>query len=220
MPELDRNSVFAPIATIGEAFALPGRAHEIAVMIDDLRRLDRVKASLSAAVAGDGMADAVVLGWDEVLPGIKQGIDMDWDTGQLMYVVLMMVVGFGIMNTFLMSFLERVREFGVLMAVGMKPSRISRLIGLEAMLLTAVGLAAGLVVGAAVTLYFQRVGIYFASMDELMREMGMDPVMHPELSLRMAVRTSLFVVIVSALVALYPAFKVMRLRPVDAMRAT
>ena len=219
MPDLDKSSLFAHIDTIGDLFSMYGGVHEVAVMIDDLHNLETVQAALTAGIAREKLNGAVALTWDQVLPGVKQGIEMDWKSGQIMYMVLMMIVGFGIMNTFLMAFLERTREFGVMMSIGMRPGQLSRLIFLEAMMLTFVGLIAGLALGSALTYYFQIKGIYFASMEEIMREVGMSPIMYPELSWWLIGRTSAFILVISGVVALYPAIKVTGLRPVEALRS-
>ena len=217
--QMDRSTLFANLDNLDESFSMYGGVHEIAIKIDDLRNLDTVQSDLAATIQKDDIPKTVVLTWDQVLPGVKQGIDLDWQSAQIFYVILMMVVGFGIMNTFLMSFLERTREFGVLMSIGMLPGKIARLIFIEAMLLTAVGLVTGLIGGSALTYYYEVKGISLASMEEMMAEYGMSATMYPELSWWLIRRTSIFIVVVSAIVALYPAIKVMRLQPVDALRS-
>ena len=219
-PELDRSTMFAHIDTIDEAFAMYGGVHEIAVVIDDLKNLDKVVDNLAAGIETDKLEGAVALSWDKVLPGVKQGIDADWQTAQVTYFILMMVVGFGIMNTFLMSFLERTREFGVLMSIGMRQWQIARLVFLEAMALTGFGIAVGLICGSAVTLFFQWYGITIPGTEEMMAEYGMSATQYPALAFWLMRRVSLQIAGIAAVVALYPAIKVLFLRPVQALRAT
>jgi putative ABC transport system permease protein len=218
-PELDRSTMFANIDRIGEAFSMYGGVHEIAVVIDELKNLDKVIVNLTGGIQTQNLTGAVALSWDEVLPGVKQGIDMDWETAQVTYFILMMIVGFGIMNTFLMSFLERTREFGVLMSIGMRQWQIARLVFFEAMLLTAVGIIVGLGGGTAVTLYFQWTGITIPGTEEMMAEYGMSATQYPVLALWLMRRVSLQVGAIAAIVALYPTIKVLFLRPVEAMRS-
>ena len=217
--QMDRSTLYANLTDLDESFSMYGGIHEIAIKIDDLRNLQIVQSSIASDIQKEKIPNAVVLTWDQVLPGVKQSIDLDWKSAQIFYVILMMVVGFGIMNTFLMSFLERTREFGVMMSIGMLPGKIARLIFIEAMLLTAVGLVTGLIGGSALTYYFEIKGISLEAMEEMMAEYGMSATMYPELSWWLIRRTSIFIVVVSAIVALYPAIKVMRLQPVDALRS-
>jgi ABC-type lipoprotein release transport system permease subunit len=218
-PQMDRSSLYANINKLNEDFSMFGNVHEIAIVIDNLKNLETVTASLTAGIAKDKLTGAVALPWYEVLPGVKQGMDMDWQTAQVTYFILMMVVGFGIMNTFLMSFLERTREFGVLMSIGMRQGQIARLVFLEAMLLTGFGIIIGLIWGSAVTIFFQFYGITIPGTEEMMAEYGMSATQYPTLAFWLMRRVSLQILAIAAIVALYPVIKVLKLRPVEAMRA-
>lgn len=217
-PELDKSSLMAIYDTIAETYTLEGRAHEVAVKIDSLKHLDQVQSAIAAKLNTMQREKDTILTWVQLLPGVKQGIDMDWKSGQIMYAVLLMVVGFGIMNTFLMSFMERIREFGVLLSIGMRPLQISRLIAIEAMLLTISGLIVGLILGSLLTYYFQVYGINLGGAADLYAQYGMSPVLHPALSWNLVWRTSIAVVVIAFVVAIYPAYKVTTLRPVEAIR--
>jgi len=90
----------------------------------------------------------------------------------------------------------------------------------EAMMLTGVGLVVGLIVGAAISYYFQMVGINFGeAAADMYAEFGMSSIIYPELSWWLAGRTSFAVFIIAAFVAVYPAYKVTKLIPVDAIRS-
>lgn len=217
--EMDRSTMFAHINTMDQAFSMYGGIHEIAVVIDDLNVLDSVVTNLKSKIEQENLEGVVALSWDEVLPGVKQGIEFDWKSAQVMYFVLMMVVGFGIMNTFLMSFLERTKEFGVMMSIGMKQTQIARLIFLEAMLLTSLGVIVGLIGGTAITYYFQVHGITFSGMEEMMAEYGMSATQYPDLQFWLFKRVVIQIMVIAAAVALYPAIKILRLKPVEALRS-
>ena len=81
--------------------------------------------------------------WEELTPGLKQSIELDLISGIIMYFILVVVVAFSIVNTFFMAIFERKKEFGVLMSIGMKPGRLVRLMLLEALSMTWVGLVLG-----------------------------------------------------------------------------
>jgi ABC-type antimicrobial peptide transport system permease subunit len=136
-----------------------------------------------------------------------------------MYVILIIVVAFSILNTFLMAIFERTKEFGVFMAMGTTPGRLTRLLLLESTALTMLGTVIGIIAGSLVTWYFQVHGIVFSGSSEMLRQYGLPERMYPQLSaLSLAIGAGL-VLAITLVAALYPALKVRRLRPVEAMRA-
>jgi ABC-type lipoprotein release transport system permease subunit len=215
--ELDRGMIAAHIDTVGEAFSLYGGVSEIAVLL----HADQDRAATGIAIQ-DLLAerdDLEVLDWKTLLPGIEQSIQMDWVSGLIMYGLLVMVVGFGIANTFLMTYLERVREFGTLMAIGMKPVQVALMNYLEAALLSVLGVGVGLLLGTPLVTYYQKQGITFDVSEEMLAQYGMDATIHPLLSAEVYQWTLSIVLGIALLIALLPAIKILRLKPVEAMRA-
>ena len=111
--------------------------------------LEQVQATAGAACACRGGAgELVVLDWNALVPGLRQAITSDMTSAWFTYSVLVVLVAFGVLNTQLMSVLERTREFGVMLALGMSPGRLARLVGMETLLLAALGLGLGVAGGA------------------------------------------------------------------------
>lgn len=218
--ELDRSTLQIPLDFFQEVYAMRGAVHEVVVLGDDLDAVPGIKQRLTSAFrktdAGDGR---VVLDWKELMPGLIQSIQMDLVSGFLFYVILIVVVAFSIMNTFLMAIFERKKEFGVLMALGSRPGRLSRLILTECSIMTGLGVALGIVLGMAVTVYFQVHGIHFSGASEILRQFGLPERMYPELSfLSVGVGTAV-VLLITSFAVIYPTLQVRRLHPVDAMAA-
>jgi ABC-type antimicrobial peptide transport system permease subunit len=155
----------------------------------------------------------------ELMPGLIEAIKMDLISGFIFYIILIVVVAFSILNTFLMAILERTREFGVLMAIGTKPNRLTKLLLMESATMTIVGIFIGITAGSLITLYFQVNGIHIPGSTELLREYGLPERMYPQLSLLSASIGPAVVLLITLLTALYPALKVRRLKPVEAMQA-
>ena len=153
------------------------------------------------------------------MPGLRQGIEMDLISGFIFYLILILVVAFSILNTFLMAIFERTREFGVLMAIGTRPGRLMRLVLLESALMTAVGIAGGILLGCLVTLYFQTHGIALSGAGELLRQYGIPGRIHPQLSVLSAFIGPAAVLLITVAAAFFPALRLRRLKPVEAMRA-
>jgi ABC-type lipoprotein release transport system permease subunit len=217
--DLDRATVAAPLATIQEAFSLPDAVSEIAILLEHDRARPAVLQQVEQALQEAGRADAVVLGWPTLLPGVEESITLDWYSGLIIYALLVLVVGFGIANTFLMAFIERIREFGVLLSLGMNPRRLFLMVYAESVFLSLLGVVTGLVFGIPLVYYFQVQGINFGKESEaLMTQYGLSPIIHPQLSM-FVVGLAVSIVLSTALVlAFYPALKAGRLQPVPAMR--
>jgi ABC-type antimicrobial peptide transport system permease subunit len=155
----------------------------------------------------------------ELMPGLVEAIKMDLVSGFIFYLILIVVVAFSILNTFLMSILERTKEFGVLMAIGTTPGRLTRLLLMESVGMTVLGVVAGIITGSLITWYFQVHGIHISGTTELMRQFGLPDRIFPRLSVLSVSIGAGIVLVITVLTALYPALKVRRLRPVEAMTA-
>ena len=138
-----------------------------------------------------------------------------------MIAMLGLIASLGVFNTFLMSVLERTREFGVLLAIGTKPRQISRMVLLEAAVLGAISIGLGTLLGIAVVWPAMTYGIDFSSqMGEGMSSGGivMSAMLYPAYNLPRMVAFAVGGFGLTVLAALWPAWKVSRLTPVEAMR--
>lgn len=217
--EMDRSFALAPLSTIQEAYSMPDAVSEMAILLEDDRQRPAVSGRLDNLLRGAGFDEAVVLGWPILLPGVEQSIKMDWFSGLIMYTVLVLVVGFGIANTFLMAFMERMHECGVMLSLGMRPVKLSLLMYLESVVLIAAGLVTGFVLGIPLVLYFQEHGISFgAKSGDIMAAFGLSPVIYLQLSPMVMAWAAGLVGAIALIVAVYPALKAGRLKPVEALR--
>lgn len=217
VPDLDRSLAAMPLATFQWVFAMGQAGHVIAVAAPSLLSVGELQEELEGLLPSG--QDLVVLDWDALQPGLKQAIQTDIASAWFMYGVLVVLVAFSVLNTQLMSVLERTREFGVVLALGLTPGRISRLIVLETALLGAVGLAGGLVLGGVVTAWFQAHGFTYPGLEEMAGTFNLPDRLHPRLSLLSAIIGPAMVYFASLAAAVYPALKLRWLQPVDAMRS-
>jgi hypothetical protein len=146
------------------------------------------------------------------MPGLRQAISMDLVSGAIFYLVLIMVVAFSVLNTFLMAILERTYEFGVMMAIGTQPGRLTRLVLAESAGMTLVGVTVGVLAGCLVTWYFMIHGIQLGGAAEISRQFGIPDTLYPRLTLISITAGPLAVLIITLLAALYPALRIRRLR--------
>ena len=219
--DFDRAVMQIPLVTFQDAFSMHGAVHEVVIIARSLSDISGIKAELETALSVLKTGKPLkTLDWQELMPGLRQAIEMDLVSGLIFYGLLIIVVAFSILNTFLMAIFERTREFGVMMAIGTTPRRLTKVVLIESISMTLVGIIAGILIGMGVTYYFQINGIDFSGGSELLSQFGITGRMYPKLSLLSAVSGPLTVLIITFFTALYPALKVRRMRPVEAMRAT
>jgi len=219
--DFDRSSIQIPLKTFQTVYSMQGAVHEVVVIANALAEVAKIKTALKTALPGiESHKPLTVMDWNELMPGLRQSIEMDLVGGLIFYLLLILVVAFSILNTFLMAIFERTRELGVLMAIGTTPGRLTKILLLESMIMTAMGIAAGIIVGSLITLYFQSYGIDFSGASELLSQFGITGRMYPKLSWLSATSGPLVVLAITFAAALYPALKVRQMQPVEAMRAT
>jgi ABC-type lipoprotein release transport system permease subunit len=218
--DFDRASIHIPLDTFQKVYSMQRAVHEVVIIAASLAEVEHIKNVLKTVLPTvNSKKPLTVLDWNELMPGLRQSIEMDLISGLIFYLLLVLVVAFSILNTFLMAIFERTREFGVLMAIGTTPGRLTKVLLIESMTLTTIGIVAGIIIGSLITLYFQHHGIDFSGASELLSQFGISGRMYPRLSLLSATCGPLAVLAITFLAALYPALKVQRMRPVEAMRA-
>ena len=215
--ELDRTIAEMPLGLFQDVFYMEGSGHQVVV---NAPRLGQVAALQSrvAALLPDGQ-DLVVHNWDALQPGLKQAIQADISSAVFMYGVLVILVAFSVLNTQLMSVLERTHEFGIVLALGLKPGRLGRLVMLETAMMGAIGLVIGALIGGALTGWLGVRGFTMPGMEEMGAKFNLPSQLHPEVTLASLLSGPAVVFLFSLLASVYPALRLRRLQPVEAMRS-
>lgn len=216
-PEIDALVAVAPIAAAQALYQAPDPATQIAVHLDSDRQTAAAAATARSAVGGEGRE---VLDWEQAIPEMVQFIRLDEAYNDGIWFVLGVIVAMGVVNTVLMSVLERVREFGVMMAVGLRPGRLARMVLAEGLVLGLLSAAIGIALGLLMTWPMMVWGIDMSSMGESMEAGGVPISMHMYAEIDWS---RLFVypfvgVGFAVLASIYPAWKVTRLAPIEAIQ--
>ena len=218
LDEFDRNTIHIPLKLFQDIYSMQGTVHQVVVVAKSLKNVPDIEKIVSIGIKNIDMKHPLkVLDWEALMPGLRQAIEMDLVSGIIYYLILIMVVAFSILNTFLMAIFERTQEFGVLMAIGTSPGRLTRLLLIESLSMTMIGIVTGIIIGCFVTAYFQAHGIDISGASELLSQYGISGRLHPKLSLLSATSGPAVVLMITFLAALYPALKVQKLRPVEAL---
>ena len=136
----------------------------------------------------------------------------------ILMVIILLALLFGIINTMLMAVLERIKELGMLMAIGMNRKRIFSMIMTETILLSLFGGSIGIILGILFTLYFGNAGIDLSVWATAYASMGYDSIIYPILTLRDTVVTTIMVLGTGLLASIYPSIKALKLKPAEAIR--
>jgi ABC-type lipoprotein release transport system permease subunit len=218
--EFDRSAIQIPLSTFQDVFSMDDAVHEIVVIAKSLSDVSEIKSKLKDDLLGiSNRKPLKTLDWQDLMPGLRQAIELDLVSGLIFYGLLIIVVAFSILNTFLMAIFERTKEFGVMMAIGTTPRRLTKVLLVESMAMTAIGIVAGIMIGIVITYYFQLNGIDFSGGSELLSQFGITGRMYPKLSFLSVSIGPFMVFFFTFCAALYPALKIRRLRPVEAMTA-
>ncbi|MCB0292112.1 MAG: FtsX-like permease family protein, partial [Calditrichaeota bacterium] len=185
-----------------------------AVILGNLEQQNEVQATLVQEL-GSGYE---VLTYKQLLPLLVMQVDVYKETIFIFYAIIGIAMMFGIINTMLMSVFERIHEFGVLMAVGMKNRRLFVMILLEAFLLGISGTVIGAVIGYLIYLPLADSGINLSAFADGLNSIGSGSVIYPILTPESIVSAIFVIPAIAVLGAIYPALRAARLDPITAIR--
>jgi ABC-type lipoprotein release transport system permease subunit len=214
-PDMNNQLIYLPLALSQELYDAPQRLTSLSLMLKDPDHMKRTRDEL-AAIYPEGLE---VMTWNEMLVGLVQGIESDNISGLFMLGILYLVVGFGILGTILMMTMERRREFGVMIAVGMRRARLAVIVFLETIMIGIIGILSGVAVSLPVIYYFFLNPIPLTGeAAEAVLEYNMEPVMPFAFEPGYFIAQSTVVFIITLLALIYPLTVIGRLRIVNAMK--
>ncbi len=217
VPDLDRSIAEIPLRLFQDIFYMEGAGHQVVISTPVIESVPELKIQVEDLLPAN--EDLVVHDWNRLQPGLKQAIQADMSSSFFMYAILTVLVAISVLNTQLMSVLERTREFGIVMSLGLKPGRLGRLVILETALMGTMGVILGVIAGAMVTSWFSVNGLSIPGMEEMAAQFNLPARMYPQVTWLSLSAGPMVVFVLSLLAAVYPALRLRSLHPVEAMRA-
>ncbi len=216
MPEVDGSTLLLTLSAARALYNAPGRATSLVVGLSDPSRIEAVEARLN----GNGLpGDLRAYTWRDLMPEMVQMIELDNISGWIILAILVLVVGLGILNTVLMGVLERVRQFGVVLAVGLRPRRLALMVFFEAFLTAAMALAVGDLVGWGLAEYFSAHPIQLGGAEAAaLAELGFSAAITTYLDLPNFLMVNGLILGITLLAAVWPALRAASYEPVEALR--
>ena len=216
VPEFNQTAVYMPLTTAQEFYGAPDMITSQSILLQQAKAMTEVQASIRQQLEGTALT---VMNWEEMMPELIQGIEMDYYGGLMMIYILYAVIGFGILGTFLMMTKERTYEFGILNAIGMKRSKIMITVALEIVFLTFVGVVVGLMVSTPLVTYFYFNPIYFTGdYARAFESFGYEAILPFSMDPVIFYNQAIVVLLISLLLGLYPMMYIKRLKIIKALK--
>ncbi len=209
----DDGSVFVRRGDLNRLIGNEQAGHEIAILLKDAEQI----AAKVAALKGDYSKD-LIESYTEISPDVKLYETQIGTSFAIIVGIFMLALIFGIINTMLMAVLERTRELGMLMSVGMNKFRVFGMIVLETLMLGLVAAITGMILGWISIQFFSGSGIDLSSFSAGLKQFGMSTIIYPALDGVYYFQLTISIILTTLFGALYPAYKAIKLRPVEAVR--
>ena len=209
----NRVACYLHIEDAQELFVLEGRIHEIVVIISNINQVSKVTDAIKARLNNSTLD---VAPWQVVAKSFYRAMKVDQQGDAIARWVIMLIVAIGVLNTVLMSVLERTREYGVLKAVGTKPTQIFWLVICEVVIIAIGSIAVGALLGVLANYLLSIYGITYP---EEITYGGMKiKTLYAEVNARCLIIPAITVMLSATIVSLFPAIKAARIMPAKAMR--
>lgn len=206
--------VFVGKSVAQEMLGMGNSVSSISISLENHDAADAAAARVKDAINDAGLS---VYTWRELLPLLKAYLAMFNGFIILWYLMVFVAMAFGIINTMLMAVFERMREFGLMKALGMTPGRIIRSVLMESTMILMIGVIAGNLLSAAAVWAVSRTGIDLSAFAAGLEYAGMSPMIYPAVSYRDVLIANAVVILLGLLVSAWPAAKAARITPVEAM---
>lgn len=211
---LENRYAFAHIATVQRLTGLASSASFIAVKTEDYSTSEGLGKRLAAALG----PDLHFISWRQLDPYL-QGILQLMNAVVIIWAIIVFIaMAFGLINAMAMAVFERTAEFGLVQALGWRPSQVVWVVMLEAMMLLIIGISAGSLLAWAIALPMQG-GVELDLFAEGLKAFGSRPVLYPTLILKDVIIIDVLVLLCGLLASLSPALSACRLKPTDAIRS-
>jgi len=215
--DIDRRLVIIPLRDAQDLAVLGSKITEMVLMLDSPGAVAPAAAALSGQLRDSGYE---VWTWETLMPEVKEMIGLSSVFNYLVLIIILIVVSLGILNTMLMSIMERTREFGIMRAVGTTPLQIIGLVMLEATVLGLLGMLLGVSLGLGIIGVLEINGIDLSQWSGAMELIAsLRPVIYPAARLDNVAVAALAAFAATLLAAIYPALRASRLKPVTAIRS-
>jgi putative ABC transport system permease protein len=215
-PDLENQVVFMALSTARDFYSCEGN---VTSLVLNLKNNDLVRETLVATKKNLDLSEYEVMSWREMLAEFVQYVDSKNASNLILQGILYMIVGFGIFGTILMMTAERIKEFGVMIAVGMRKMRLVTIILMESVFLGLVGVVAGMILSLPVIFYYVFNPVHMTgAMGNAYKSYGFEPLLCMSPPGLYFLYNSMLVLVIVLVASIYPMRKIMKMNVINALR--
>lgn len=212
--EINKTYIFVNLADAQNMLEIGDKLYEFAIIAENQNAANIIRDKIRDELD----EEYEVLSYLDLLPFVILQLDMYKESMFIVNFIIGLALIFGIINSMLMSVFERINEIGVLMSIGMKNIKIFNMILLEALIIGVMGTTIGMATGYLLHLPLGHYGIDLSNFAASLESFGIGAVIYPMLSIDNFIITVIMIPFISVAGAVYPAYKAIKLEPVNAVR--
>jgi putative ABC transport system permease protein len=215
VPNLNNSLMYLDVETASELYSTEARLTSWVVLLSDNDKYEKTTVELQNMVP----KNIEVLNWETFSPEVKQGIDADDASGQIILMILYIIIGFGIFGTVLMMIAERKKEFAIMVAVGMQKTKLAIVVIIETLLIIAIGLISSIGVSIPIIYYLHLNPLKFGGeLESMFETYGMEPIMPMAWETSYFINQTIIVIVLAFIAIAYPLFNVFKFSVIKALR--
>ncbi|HFB99257.1 MAG TPA: ABC transporter permease [Phaeodactylibacter sp.] len=210
----DEGTLFVRASDLDKSIGMQGRIHEIAILGNSIDKVKKIKTDLASKIK-----TSKVETWNEISPELGYAQEM---MGSMIYIfmgIVLIALAFSIINTMLMAVLERKKELGMLMAVGLNKKRLFAMISLETLFIAIVATPIGMLLSYWSIEYFRKYGIDLSVVAAGLESLGIGNRIYTYLPANLYISITAMTLVVAFLASIFPARRALKLRPAEAIRS-
>ena len=214
-PDLNERVLFMPIRTAMDLYGANDMATSYVLSLQDVKKLQPTARAVQLTLG----PEYETMTWEQILPEVKQHIQTDTNSMKYIQGLLYLLICFGIFGTLLMVVVERKYEMGMLIAIGMKKSRLAVLLMLESMFTVVTGCVLGILVSVPIVYYLNRYPLRMGGETaKVYEKFGFEPIFPTSVNASNFITQGLIVLAVGLILSLYSVYQVVKMDPVTAMK--
>lgn len=217
--EFDRMGAFMNLTDLQPFLSMDERVNAVAISVGNMQDVPKVTAELNTILKPTGL---VAVPWQTLMPQMEQTFEFKQSGDLVFMIILLVVVGFGILNAVLMSVTERFREYGVALSLGMQQEKLAVTVGIEIFFMIMIGIFLGNMMGVGISYYiFAHPIVVGGNLAKIYEQYGFNvPTITSYVSARTSILASSAILIISFASTFYPLWRVLRLEPLKGIRYT
>jgi putative ABC transport system permease protein len=217
VPEMNKEMAWLPMVQSQIFLSTGARYTSIAIMVDSRNTVGAIKQKIVSETKGLGYE---VMTWDEMIPEIEQFFQLKMGQNVIMSGILYLVIAFGIFGTILMMLNERMHEFGILIAIGMRKAKLSIVVVMEMVLMSVVGTILGILCAFPIVLYFRLHPIILGgNTGKVAAQFNFEPIIQPNIDISNFLMQGYVVLSIAIALSLYAIFKIYKIKAISAINS-